>query len=122
MFLRDFDIFSTEPMVTGSPGRRLERASLVALALDAHLRRQQPSAALRLVGLVRDHALREQRRERLAHVALQFEMSGVAHRAREEARVEQVQDRVLDAADVLVDGQPVAGRGLVDGLGHARDR
>jgi hypothetical protein len=28
------------------------------------------------------------------------------HRAGEEARIEQVQDRVLDAADILVDRQP----------------
>jgi hypothetical protein len=33
-------------------------------------------------------------------------MAGRLHRAGEEARVEQVQDRVLDAADILVDRQP----------------
>ena len=33
----------------------------------------------------------------------------LVHHLREEARVEQVQDRVLDAADVLVDRQPVVG-------------
>ncbi len=31
------------------------------------------------------------------------DVAGLAHAAGEEARVEQVQDRVLDAADVLVD-------------------
>ena len=36
-------------------------------------------------------------------------MAGCAHRAGEEARVEQVQDRVLDAADILVDRQPILG-------------
>ena len=30
-------------------------------------------------------------------------------RAGEEARIEQMQDRVLDAADILVDRQPVIG-------------
>ena len=40
-------------------------------------------------------------------------VAGLAHRPVEEARVEQVQDRVLDAADVLVDRHPVVERGLV---------
>jgi hypothetical protein len=31
------------------------------------------------------------------------------HGAGEEARIEQVQDRVLDAADILIDRQPVVG-------------
>ena len=37
------------------------------------------------------------------------------HRSREEARIEQVQDRVLDAADVQVDLYDLSGR-LVTGL------
>jgi hypothetical protein len=37
-------------------------------------------------------------------------MAGRLHRAGEEARIEQVQDRVLDAADILVDRQPGIGR------------
>ncbi len=36
-------------------------------------------------------------------------MAGVAHGAGEEARIEEVQDRVLDAADILVDRQPLVG-------------
>jgi hypothetical protein len=68
----------------------------------------------RLVGLVRDHALREQRAERLAHVRRQLQVAGVANGAREEARIQQVQNGVLDAADVLVDGQPISGGLLVD--------
>ncbi len=36
------------------------------------------------------------------------------HRAREEARIEQVQDRMLDAADILIDRQPVATAPRVD--------
>ena len=41
------------------------------------------------------------------------EVAGRHHRASEEARIEQVQDRVLDAADVLVDGQPAIGHGAL---------
>ena len=61
----------------------------------------QPSRAL--VGLVHDHALREQALERLFD---RVQMAGRLHGAGEEARIEQVQDRVLDAADILVDRQP----------------
>ena len=73
--------------------------------------------SLRAIGLVDDHALREQAGERL----VEAEMARLAHGPGEEARVEQMQDRVLDAADILVDGQPVVGlrarrrRGLVPG-------
>ena len=52
------------------------------------------------------HALREQAGERL----VEADVAGRLHRAGEEARVEQVQDRVLDAADILVDRQPVVDR------------
>ena len=38
------------------------------------------------------------------------QIAAILHGAGEEARIEQVQDRVLDAADILVDGQPVIGR------------
>ena len=61
--------------------------------------------ALRLGHLrpvARDHPLREQPRERL----LDVEQPHVRQRLHEEARVHQVQDRVLDAADVLVDRHP----------------
>ena len=52
-------------------------------------------------------------------------MAALAHRPGEEARIEQMQDRVLDAADVLVDRQPVVGdrgvgrRRLVGRIGEA---
>ena len=36
------------------------------------------------------------------------QMAGDLHGAHEEARIEQMQDRVLDAADILVDRQPAA--------------
>src|SRR3546814_18278549 len=45
-------------------------------------------------------------RERLGEV----EMAAIAQCAREEARIEQMQHGVLDAADILVDGHPVFDR------------
>jgi hypothetical protein len=51
--------------------------------------------------------LGEQRIERLDR--LRRQMPGDLHRPGEEARIEQVQDRVLDAADILVDIHPVIG-------------
>ena len=53
---------------------------------------------------MRDHALREQTLERL----VDRRMPGLVHGAGEEARIEEMQDRVLDAADILVDREPVA--------------
>ncbi|MCY1221075.1 hypothetical protein D9M72_331190 [compost metagenome] len=52
-----------------------------------------------------DHALGEETLERL----VERDMTGRLHRAGEEARVEQVQDRVLDAADILIHRQPMVG-------------
>jgi hypothetical protein len=53
--------------------------------------------------VVQHHALRHQARERL----VEPHHAHVAHDLGPEARVEQVQDRVLDAADVLVHRHPV---------------
>ena len=69
--------------------------------------------ALRLRHLRAAHlhpALVEQARERLAEA----EHPQVVHRLDEEARVEQVAGRVVDAADVLRDGQPVVDDGAVE--------
>ena len=59
-----------------------------------------------------DHALGQQVGERFAEVA---DQADIAHQLGEEARIEKVQDGVLDAADVLVDAAlaPV-GDALVD--------
>src|SRR5262249_7791409 len=52
-------------------------------------------------------------------------MAGDLHGAGEEAAIEQVQDRVLDAPDVLIDGQPaidlraVRRLGVNPGIGEA---
>ena len=64
---------------------------------------QSPSAPA--IGLVHDHALREQALERLVDAS---RCPVALHGAGEEARIEQVQDRVLDAADILVDRQPAS--------------
>ena len=56
------------------------------------------------------HALRQQPRERLVEV----DQADVAEHAREEPRVEQVQDRVLDAAAVEVDRHPVRRRRRIE--------
>ena len=64
-----------------------------------------------LVGLVRDHALGEQALERL----VDRRVPRLVHGAGEEARIEEMQDRMLDAADILIDGQPIA-----DGVGVDR--
>ena len=53
-----------------------------------------------------DHALGEEPGEGL----VELQVAALAHRPGEEARVEQVQHGVLDAADVLVDRQPVVDR------------
>jgi len=76
-----------------------------------------------LVGLVHHHALGEHAGERL----IQPGVTGHLHGAGEEARIEQVQDRVLDAADVLVDRHHAIrdrARGrcvLVPRIGEARE-
>ncbi len=52
-----------------------------------------------------DHALGEQAGERLA--GGQVHIAAIPERAHEEAGIEQVQHRMLDAADILVDRHPV---------------
>jgi uncharacterized protein YcfJ len=100
-FFFDFDIFSTRPI--GRPAGRQRRR---AVAVRPSARPPRATATRRLgvaVGLVADHALGEQAGEGL----VQVQVAGRLHGAGEEARIEQVQDRVLDAADILVDRQPV---------------
>jgi hypothetical protein len=60
------------------------------------------------------HALRKQAPHRLA----QIDQPQVAHHFAEEPRIDQMQDGVLDAADVLIDGKPVTHR--PDRRGHGR--
>ncbi|MNI09594.1 hypothetical protein D3C73_626710 [compost metagenome] len=100
-------------------GRQAGGDALTVDRLDAHVRRFDPArlAAVLMaveIGFVDHHALGEQAREGLLHV----HQAGVRQGAGDEAGVEQVQDRVLDAADVLVDRQPFGRGGLVDRLGR----
>ena len=61
------------------------------------------------VNVVQHHALREQLGEGLVH----FDQAQIAHDLGPEARIEQVQNGVLNAANVLVHRHPVVGT-----LGH----
>jgi hypothetical protein len=65
-----------------------------------------PLSVVARVDVVEHHALREQPRERL----VDLHEAQVAHHLGPEARVQQVQDGVLDAADVLVHRHPVVVR------------
>ena len=76
----------------------------------------KPLAVLVLIRFMADHALREEPGKRFR----QLHMTGHAHRAGEEARIEQMQNRVLDAADILVDRQPVIDGGARHRLIGAR--
>ena len=79
---------------------------------DTELPRDFDIFSTRPVGRqARDHALVEEGRERL----LERHEAEVLQDAREEPRVQEVQDRVLDAADVLVDGRPLLHDGRVEG-------
>ena len=92
------------------------RRSRITFALEVDLGWQQPldRRGIRApVGFVNDHTLSEERRERLLDV-LGGSMASRRHCADKKARVEQVQDRVLDTADILVDGQPVVDGLLID--------
>ena len=74
---------------------------------DPQINRSHPfalEAFADAIGLMHDHALGEETLEGL----LEPYMTCLAHRAGKEARIEQMQDRVFDAADILVDRQPMA--------------
>ena len=85
----------------GADGHRLARLGMNRLSiLAAHLLGQEPFSVYVLIGLVRHHALGEETAERF----VDGHVSGLVHGAGEEARVEQMKDRVLHAADILIDG------------------
>ena len=88
-------------------------AALVAYQVD-FVRREILDAAL--VGAAREnvvehHSLRQQVGEGL----VVLHQAEVAHDLGPEARVEQMQDGVFDATDVLVGGHPVVGAGIDHG-------
>ena len=102
-------------------GCRQPGAARFTHAFHGDIGRLDPVAALRLVGLVHDHALREQAGERFVDI----EVPGLVHGAGEEARIQKMQNRVLDAADILIDRQPFVRslgrrrRGFVPRIGEA---
>ena len=73
---------------------------VVAVAFD--LVRAEPAAIASAIGFMRDHALREQAPKRLGDP----DPAKPLKCPRPEASVEQVQDRVLDTANILGDGKP----------------
>lgn len=96
---------------------------LVADGLDVDLGRRGKGTVLLLVGFVHHHALREHAGERLVHA----DVSRRLHRAGKEARIQKMQDRVFDAADILIDRHHVVGHGrrsrrvFVPRIGEARE-
>ena len=97
------------------------RAARVAVGFNFYFRRRRPFAVGAAISLVHHHALGEQTGERL----LEPDMAGRFHGAGEKSAVEQMQDRVLDAADILVDRhpaidhRPIGGRSLDPRIGEA---
>src|SRR5207248_2787915 len=85
------------------PARRIDEMSTLG-GLD--LLGEEPFAGLALVRFVAYHALRKQPGKRLVEI----EIPAPLQRAGEEARVKQVENRVLDTADVLVDRHPIIDR------------
>ncbi len=112
MFFFDFDIFSIRPATTGRPRASLQRTGRVALDLLG----EEPVAGIVAVGLVAHHALGEQPGKRLAHP----EIAALGERSGEEARIKEMQHRMLDAADILVHRQPVIDVGAHEGCVGAR--
>ena len=71
-----------------------------------------------LVNLVRHHPLGEQGVERLDGAGGQ--VAGDLHGAGKEPRIQQMQDRVFDPADILIDVHPIGGIGHVGGASRLR--
>ncbi len=102
-------------VVERRPDEKMEEAQPVgAHRLVVMLGRNEIALGLGHLGAVHaDHALREIPLERLTG-----EAGGEAHIDQgpgEEAGVQQVQDGVLDTADVLIDGHPAARCGRIEG-------
>ena len=111
VFRVDDVLFRFRHLLGTTDGHRHARLSMdqgVALSFD-HVGRLDPGAGFVLVGFVADHALGEQAREWLIHAG----MTCFLHRPGEKPRIKQVQDRVFDPADILIDRQPVIRRGAV---------
>ena len=102
-------------VVRGRPDEQVEQSQRVgAHGGEVVLGCDQVAPRLGHLGAVQgDHALREQPGKRLPYPRRR--QAHVGQGPGVEAGVQQVQDGVLDAADVLVDRHPVGRRRLVDG-------
>ena len=96
------------------------RADLHSLTLRApppllvgphHFTGGQPTMRLAAIRLLGHHPLRQQTRKRFVHL----DQAQVPHGLREETGIQQVQDCVLDTADVLVHRHPVVGFARIHG-------
>ena len=74
---------------------------------------EQPFAIPVLICLVTDHPLCHQPGKRLGKVKI----ANLAQRAGEKARIEKMQDSMFDAADILIDRQPIFGRLAAEPMG-----
>src|SRR6059058_476403 len=81
---------------------------VVAIAPD--LVRAEPAAVPGTVRLVRHHPLREQALEGLGHA----DFAQPLQRPGPETRIKQVQDRMLDPADILRHRKPSLGLGAIE--------
>ena len=98
-------------LVGGAHEEDVEAERIGAEAIDELVGRDHVALRLRHLGAEAvDHPLVEEPRERLGEP----EQPAVGQRLREEARIHQVEDRVLDPADVLVDGEPVVDERAVE--------
>src|SRR3546814_14375119 len=90
-------------------------SSDLPVPLPLHFLRGEPGAVGRLVGFVRHHALGEKAGERFGKADLPH----MLERPGPEAGVEQVPDRMFDAADMLADGQTFSAGFPVEAIGRA---
>jgi len=72
--------------------------------IQINIDRKYPFTRFGSIGLMDDHALGEQVGKRFLH----FNVSRLAHGAHIKPRIEQVQNGVLNAADILVDRHPIS--------------
>ena len=86
VFLFSFDIFSIEPISTGSARRSQRCLPCLANAFDLDVDWLDPVAVSGAIGLVNHHALRKQPGKWLIHA----DIAAFVHRARKEARVKQM--------------------------------
>ena len=99
---------SVESRTVSAPKRAMSSSGETVLPRDFDIFSILPVAGIQ----ARDHALVEEALERL----LEMDEAHVLEDPADEPGVEQVQDRVLDAADVLVDRQPPVDARRVDHL------